>query len=142
MAIRDSQMVLSDAQAVTSTGDTASTNVYDCGAAYDAGVGEELFINVAVDTAVTSAGAATVQAVLQTSDDNSTFTDAMAGAAIAKADLTAGVSMLKGRIPHGLGRYLRVAYRVGTAALTAGNFDAYFTKDADANTAYASGFTV
>lgn len=140
--IIDSQMELSDAQAVTSTGDTASTNAYDAGVAQDSAVGEPIMVDVRVETTATSGGSATVQAVLQTSADNSTFTDLMAGAEFAVADVTQGTSLLRGVAPHGMKRYSRVVYRIGTAALTAGKFNANFVKDVDAQTAHASGFAV
>lgn len=138
--ILDSLLKFSEAQAITSTGDTASTNAIDVGTS-DAGAGEELFLFVTTTEAVTSAGAATVQFVLQTSTDNSTFTDAVASSVIGKAALTAGATV-KLRLPVGLSRYNRVAYRVGTAALTAGKFSAFFAKDVPVQASYASGYTV
>jgi hypothetical protein len=138
--ILDTLLQFSSAQAVTSTGDTASTNVVDVGTT-DAGAGEELFLFITTTEAVTSAGAATVQFGLQTSTDNSTFNDAVLSAAIAKASLTAGAT-IKLRLPVGLSRYNRVVYRVGTAALTAGKFSAYIAKDVPVQAAYASGYTV
>lgn len=137
----DTLLKFSDEQAVTSTGDTASTNVVNAGTG-DAGAGENLFLFITVDEAVTSAGAATVQFVLQT-DDNESFssaTDAMLSASIGKAALTAGATV-KMRLPVGLEKYLRVAYRVGTAALTAGKFSAFIAKDVPVETTYASGLT-
>lgn len=127
----------------TNTGDQASANVIDTGAAQDVGIGEGAWVNIVANAAVTSAGAATVQGVLQTSSDNATWTDAVAGAAIAKANLTAGATLLKTRIPPGLKRYLRVVYRIATAALTAGTFDAYITKNEEDDQQYMpAGFSV
>ena len=64
----DSETQFSIAQAVTANGDTASTNSYDTGGANgqgDAGqTGENLWINVFVNTTATTGSAATVQAVL------------------------------------------------------------------------------
>lgn len=138
----DSQEYFSQAQAVTSTGDTASTNVLDTLAAQDEGIGEDIMINCVCTTTPTSGGSATIQPVLQTSADNSTWVDAVSGPALAYTAVSAKQVLFQSPIPNGLKRYLRVVWRVGTAALTAGNFSAYFVLDAQAQQYGASGFTV
>lgn len=144
--ILDSQEYLANAQAVTATGDTASTNVLDTQVAQDEGLGESVYINALVTTTPTSAGSATVQAVLQGSADNASWSDVVAGPALAynAAGAAAGQFLLQTKIgPYAQTyRYLRVAWRVGTAVLTAGNFSAFITKDAGINRTYASGITV
>ncbi len=145
MGMLDQNTKLATAQAVTSTGDTASTNVYDFGSAATADaalVGEELWINALVDTTATSGGAATVQVVLQDSADNVTFADVLSGPVVALAKLKAGTPLLLTEPPVGLRRYFRVAWRVGTAALTAGKFTAFVSMGVQANIARPSGFTV
>lgn len=138
----DSQMSLSAAQAVTSTGDTASTNTYDTGTALDGGIGEHTWISVFAKTTVTSGGAATVTPVLQDSANDSSYADLLVGQTFALANLTAGRPLMRVRVPVGSRRYLRVVYRVATAALTGGTFDAYVSKDIQALQYGASGFTV
>ena len=145
MGMLDQNTKLATAQAVTSTGDTASTNVYDFGSAATADaalVSPDLWLNALVDTTATSGGAATVQAVLQDSADNATFADVLAGPVVPLAQLKAGAPLLLTQPPVGLRRYFRVAWRVGTAALTAGKFTAFVSLDAQANIARPSGFTV
>lgn len=88
--IIDSLSQFSDAQAVTATGDTVSTNIVDTLVDSDEGVGEGVHVVFTVPTTVTSAGAATVQFVVQTSADNSTWTDIGMTDAVAKAALVAG----------------------------------------------------
>jgi hypothetical protein len=140
--ILDTLLQFSAAQAVTALADTASTNVVDAGLG-DAGAGDDLYLFITTTEAVTSAGAATVQFVLQTDTavGFGTAVDAMLSAAIPKATLVAGATV-KMRLPVGLSRYLRVAYRVGTAVLTAGKFSAYIAMDVPVQASYASGFTV
>jgi hypothetical protein len=136
---------LSSAQAVTSTGDTASSNVYDNGSAYnDMGftADEDLWLHAAVSTTATSGGSATIQVVLQDSADNNSFADVVSGAAVAVANAVAGASLLDVKLPVGLRRYVRVAYRIGTAALTAGNFNSYIDNKIQRNVAKPSGFSV
>ena len=138
----DTLLQFSAAQAVTALGDTPSTNAVDAGLG-DAGAGDDLYLFITTTAAVTSAGAATVQFVLQTDTavGFGTVVDAMLSAAIPKATLVAGATV-KMRLPVGLSRYLRVAYRVGTAVLTTGNFSAYIATDVPVQASYASGFTV
>ena len=71
MGMLDSECIFSNAQAVTATGDTASTNVYDTGTPYNnaqdaenALSNENLWINVFVNTQVAGVGLSTA-AVLQ-----------------------------------------------------------------------------
>lgn len=144
MGYLDSELVLSAAQAETTVADHASTNIYDTGMTngHLALTKENLWINVFVNTTCTSGGSATVQAVLQDSADNSTYADVIAGAAIAVASLTAGTSMLQIQPPIGLRRYIRIVYRIATAALTAGKFDAYISNSIERNVALPSGFSV
>lgn len=140
--IMDTQELFSTAQAVTSTGDTVSTNIYDTGAAADVGIGEDMYLTAKSVAAATSSGSATLQPVLQTSADNSTWVDSLLGPAQAYTVAAANTVLWKTRLPVGLLRYLRVVWRVGTAALTAGTFSAFLTKDVVATQYPASGFSV
>lgn len=145
MGMRDVNTILSSAQAPTgSTGDIASTNIYDNGSANTAeiGVQDETWFNVLCSTTATSGGAATVQAVLQDSADGSTWADVIAGAALPVASVTAGTTLMQVCVPVGTRRYLRTVYRIGTAALTAGKFEAFFSLDIQKNVSRPSGFTV
>ena len=141
--ILDSQMQLSAAQAFTATGDTASTNVYDTGAAADVGTGIEQFIYARTVAAFTTGAGGTLQFVLQDSADNSSWADVQVLTPVrAVAVLTANTDQVKARLPIGLRRYLRLAYRVATGVMTAGSVDSYIGSEVQSNTAYPSGFTV
>lgn len=146
MGMLDNEIIFSAAQAVTATGDTASTNVYDSGGANGQGdmgqTGENLWFNVIVNTTATSGGSATVQAVLQDSADNTTFADVVIGKAIAVASVTAGSILLQVQPPPGMREYSRIVYRIGTAVLTAGKFDAYVSNTIQRNIARNSGYSV
>lgn len=137
--IINSQETFSDAQSVASAaGDVVSTNVYDTGAAADVGIGEDLYLVVKMVAALVGAGAS-IQAVLQHSTDNSTFTDAAAGPVVAVAAATANKTIARLPLPIGLNRYLRVAYRISGATTTAGTASAYLVLDVQASNAYKSG---
>ena len=56
--------------------------------------------------------------------------------------LTANTALVRARLPIGPRRYIRLAYRVGTAAMTAGTVDAYLSLEVQAQQYGASGFSV
>jgi hypothetical protein len=146
MGMLDSEIIFSAAQAVTATGDTASTNVYDSGGANGQGdmgqTGENLWFNATVNTAFTSGGAGTLQVVIQDSADNATFADVTTGPVFALAALTLGAVLLQIQPPPGMRRYSRLAYRGAVAVFTAGKVDGYVSNTIQRNVARNSGFTV
>lgn len=138
----DNNLVFSDAQAPT-TGTTASTNVVDTQTTLrELGDGKRIELIVEVVTTATSGGSNTTQVVLQDSADNSSFATVVSGVATAVASLVAGTELLRIALPAGLRRYLRVAYVIATADLTAGAFTAYLALDRQNNVARPSGFTI
>lgn len=141
--ILDNQTMYANGQAVTSTGDTASTNSYDHGPG-NAGPGAgDLWLVARTGAAVTSGGAGTVQVVLQDSADNSAFADVMVlTPALAIAAMGANKTIALARMPGNVRRYTRIAWRVGTAALTAGTFSAFPVLDVDMQQYLTSGFKV
>lgn len=131
----DSQLTFSAAQAVTAT--AFSTNTVDLLAAQDAGAGRPVYLVIRVGTAVTAAGAATVQFQLVSSANANLSSPSILGQsdAIGKANLGANTLMVvtlpKSYAGKPIGqRYLGLQYTVGTGPLTAGTFDAYLTPDA------------
>ena len=145
MGMLDSETVLASAQVVTLETDNASTNSYDAGSANDSDLaltGENLWITALVNTTATSGGSATIQAVLQDSADDSSFADVLAGPAVAVASAVAGTVLLQVQPPTGLRRDIQIVWRIGTAALTAGKFDAFVSNTIQRNIQRPSGFTV
>jgi hypothetical protein len=132
------------ALSTSGTGRALVGNVIDLGStARDIGVGEDLYLVVQVDTAVTSGGAATVSFELASDAQaaiaaDGTATVHFASAAIAKATLVAGYMVAAVKLPAGeYERYLGVLQNVGTAALTAGKVNAFLTTDISKWRAYA-----
>ena len=125
----DSKLIMSDAQAVvTASADTVSTNVIDTGLANsNIGAGTPLWLVLEAHTTFTSGGAATLTITLQDSADDATFATLLQTEAFAVASLTAGALLLCVPIPAEHARYLRMNYDVGTADMTAGKLNAYFT---------------
>lgn len=145
MGMLDSEVIFAESQAVTSTGDTASTNIYNNGSAAlgDAGqTGENLWVQAICSTTATSGGGATLQVALQDSADGATFADVAVGPVVALANLVKGATLYALQPPPGMRQYWRIAWRVGTAALTAGTFDAFVSNTLQRNVARPSGFTV
>lgn len=141
--ILDDQATYASAQAVTATGDTASSNSYDHGPASMGQGSGNLWLITKTVAAVTSGGAATVQAVLQDSADNSTFADVMTlNPAAAIAALGSNKVQSVSRFPGTVRRYTRVVFRVATAVLTAGTFSAFVVLDTDLQQYLASGFKI
>lgn len=145
--IIDSQTIFSWGQNIFASGaDVVSTNIYDmaphlaANAAWvpDLGIGEELVVIAAITAAVT--GGTSIQPVLQ-SDTNTNFATALVEfpfcSAIPVAQALAGL-MKPMRLPMGIKRYLRIAWR-NVGANTAGAGSAYMVKDAQFNQTQSAG---
>lgn len=133
--ILDERLEFADATALgtSGTGLQLVGDVIDLGAD---GINEveDMEFYVQVDTAITSAGAATVAFSLASDAQAAIATDGSATvhyvtSAIAKATLVAGYQVCKIKLPKGqYERYLGLLANVGTAALTAGKVNAGLTK--------------
>lgn len=127
MAYLDAQLVLSNAQADTEVSAHDSTNKLDLGAVRDyVGQGQDLVLNVVVNTTFTSGGAATLAvAVLSCATVDGSYTTHVSTPALALAGLTAGTILLQITLPPDIERYLKLTYTIGTAVMTAGAIDAW-----------------
>lgn len=136
--ILDERNEFADATALSTaaTGRALVGDVIDLGGtSQDIGNGQPLYLVIQVDTAVTSAGSATVSFELASDASASIATDGSATvhavtAAIPKASLVAGYVAAAVALPNGTyERYLGILQNVGTAALTAGKVNAFLTTD-------------
>lgn len=126
----DKSLVLSDAQAITTTG--ASTNYIDTLAAGQAYAEGAWFIAL-VKTAYV--GNVTVQFELQTATDTA-FTSPvtlLSSGAVAVATLVAGYFAVKARIPVTALRYLRGYATLVGGSYSAGAVDMKIVEDVDVN---------
>lgn len=132
----DKSTELCDAEALSTAGTGLALvgDQIDLGAAGEnVGNGEPMALVVQVTTAVTSAGAATVEFQLASDAAAAIATDGSATVhgktyAIPKASLVAGFQVILPLPPAGdvaYERYLGLLQNVGTAALTAGAIDAF-----------------
>lgn len=132
--ILDDRNEFADATALS----TAATGLALVGDVIDLGTDgindvDDLYLVIQIDTAVTSAGAATVEFQLVSDAQAAIAVDGSASvhyksAAIGKATLVAGYQVAQVELPKGTyERYLGILQNVGTAALTAGKFNAFLT---------------
>lgn len=123
----DKENMFSNAQAVTVT---AASDVIDLGSP-DAGMADDLWLTIRVDTQPTASGAATVAFKLQ-SDSAEAFNvavvDHVTVAALGKAALVDNYTVIRTKLPVGIKRYARIYYTVATGPLTGGKFDAFLTR--------------
>jgi len=134
--ILDKNLIMSDAQAETTVGTHVSNNVIDTLKLGDAV--NELYFEARVETKCTSGGAATVQVKFITDPNealNAGPTVLWESGAIAVASLVDKYEFGTVRLPKPdkLKRYLAAQIIIGTAALTAGKFDIYLTKNPQTN---------
>lgn len=132
---------------------TGAAGTYLVGDVIDLGAGskplydiDDLYLVITIDTAVTSGGSATVQFILASDAQAAIATDGSAtqhwaSAAIAKATLVAGYVVAIVELPKQpvYERYLGILQVTGTAALTAGKFNAFLTLDPSNWVAIADG---
>lgn len=138
--ILDKELEFSDGQAVTST--AISTNVIDLGATdntlRDIGTGQDVYLVVQTRTAATDTSSdATLTVTLESDSTANLATSATVhfstGALAFAAFSVAGTAIAVVRLPNALyRRYLGVRYTVASGPLTAGQFDAFLTKDIQA----------
>ena len=83
------------------------------------------FFNVRITEAFAGGEGATLKVELQHSDDNSSFTTAVASEALTVDKLTGGTLMACQPLPLKFKRYAKVVATVGTAAMTAGKISAW-----------------
>lgn len=138
----DALLLFSDAQAVTAA--AASTNYVDFGAVRDMGTGEDLYVVVTCDVAMTDGSSDSTLAVAIEGDSTSTFTpdytrtlftfDALSAAGTVKiAKLSPGDVNL---------RYFQLKYTPANGNLTTGSFTAFITPAIDKYVAYADNITI
>lgn len=129
MAILDGELVLSSAQAITTTAD--STNVIDRGTLGALGKDLVLVVRVTNDADFAAGGAATLQVTLADSADNNTFADVLLSPALALASLTKKSLVLRVKLPKRLRQYIKLTYTVATGPMTGGKVNAHLLVDAE-----------
>jgi len=138
----DALLLFSDAQAVTAT--AASTSSVDLSAVRDAGAGEDLYVVVSCDVAMTDAGSDSTLAVAIEGDSTTTFTPDYTRTLFTFSAVSAAGTIKVAKLgPDDLNlRYLQLKYTPANGNLTTGSFTAFITSQVDKWTAYADAITI
>jgi hypothetical protein len=140
----DAQLLFSDAQAVTAAAD--STNLIDLGVARDIGTGENLYVVVCVDVALTDGSNDSTVTVALQGDSTATITpDATESIITIPALAAAGnvyiAKLSPGSAPLGY-RYINLKYTPNNGNLTTGSFTAFLAKDVQKYVSYADNVVI
>lgn len=140
--ILDNTLVFSDAQAVTAT--AASTNLVDFGAVRNMGVGENLYVVVLLDVAMTDSGSDSTITVALEGDSTTTVTPDYTRNLFTFSAVSAAGTMKIARLsPADVAlQYLQLKYTTANGDLTTGSFTAFITHDIQAYNSYADGITI
>lgn len=142
--IEDALLLFSDAQAVTAA--AASTSSIDLSSARNVAIGENLYLVVTCDVAMTDASSNSTLTVDLQYDSTTSFTPdatqnigSFAALSAAGSKLIAKLSPLAGTSGY---RYAQVYYTPVNGDLSTGSFTAAIVKDADLYVAYPDGITI
>lgn len=140
----DSQLLFSDAQAITAA--ATSTNTLDLGAVRDIGTGQNLFVVVTVDIAFTDTGSDSTLTVTLWGDSTTTLTpdatqDLFVIPALTAAGATFIASLDPGAAPLQL-QYIALRYTPNNGNLSTGTITAFVTKDVQRVRAYPDAITI
>lgn len=143
--ILDFEQVFSDAQAVTAA--AGSTHTLDMGvASRDIGTGENMYVVVVVQTALTDGGSNTSTAVALEGDSTTSFspdgTRTLFSFPQAAAAGTIRIARLQPAGDPEQYQYLRLKYTPAGADLTGGKFTAFLTHDVQKYTSFADGILI
>ena len=138
----DGLLLFSDAQAVTAT--AASTSSIDLSAVRDAGTGEDLYVVVSCDVAMTDGSSDSTLAVALEGDSTTTFTPDYTRTLFTFSALSAAGTIKIAKLgPGDLNlRYAQLKYTPANGDLTTGSFTAFITTQVDKWTAYADAITI
>jgi len=137
--ILDAQNLFSDAQAVTAA--AASTNSINLGANRDIGTGEDLYVFVSVDVAMTDADSNSTLTVALEGDSTTTFTPDGTQDLFTIPALSAAGSVFYAKLNPGSAplqyQYIQLKYTPNNGNLSTGSFTAGIVKDIQKFKAYA-----
>jgi hypothetical protein len=138
----DALLLFSDAQAITAA--AASTSSIDLSAVRDVGTGEDLYVVVTCDVAMTDGSSDSTLAVAIEGDSTTTFTPDYTRTLFTFSALSAAGTVKIAKLSPGDVnlRYLQLMYTPANGNLTTGSFTAFITSQVDKWTAYADAITI
>ena len=128
--ILDAKHIFSEDQAETTQATHESDDIMDWGVTTKRVGPEALFLNVVVDTAITAAGGGTLQILLQQDSAVGFGTvETLIATKLfdAASGIASGTKLLCVQLPVEMKRYIRVAYVIASANMTAGSFNAFLS---------------
>lgn len=140
----DSQLLFSDAQALTSA--VGSTNTIDLSAVRDIGTGKRLYVVVTVDVAFTDASSNSTLTVALEGDSTTTFTPDATDTLFTMAALSAAGSIYVAALDPGMAslqfQYIRLKYTPNNGDFTTCTLTAFLAMDIQQYKSYAKGYTI
>lgn len=140
----DGQLLFSDAQAVTAA--AASTNTVDLGIARDIGTGQDLYVVVVCDVAMTDGSSDSTLDVILYGDSTTTFTPDAQQTLFQFPALSAAGTVKYAKLDPGSAplqyQYIQLYYSPNNGNLTTGSFTAFITTDVQKYASYANGYTI
>lgn len=140
----DALLLFSDAQVLTAA--AASTSYIDLKAARNIGVGEDLYVVLIVDVALTDGSSNSTVTVDLQGDSTTTITPDGTQTLFTIAALAAIGTKYVAKISPGLAaqyRYVQLYYTMNNGDLSTGSVTAFITRNPDiADAYYASGFNI
>lgn len=140
----DAQCLFSDAQAVTAA--AGSTNTLDLGAVRDVGTGEDLYVFVSVDVAMTDTGSNSTLTVALEGDSTTSFTPDGTRDLFTIPAVSAAGSIFYAKLSPGSDplqyQYVRLKYTPNNGDLSAGSFTAGIVHGIFKAPAYADNITI
>lgn len=138
----DALLLFSDAQAVTAA--VASTSYVDFGSVRDVGAGEDVYVVVSCDVAMTDASSDSTLAVAIEGDSTTTFTPDYTRTLFTFSALSAAGTIKYAKLSPGDVnlRYLQLKYTPAGGDLSTGSFTAFLTNNIDKYVSYADNITI
>ena len=142
--ILDSQLLFSDAQAVTAA--AGSTNTVDLSAVRDIGTGENVYVFVSVDVAFTDSGSDSTLTVALEGDSTTSFTPDGTQDLFIMPALSAAGSVFYAKLNPGSAplqfQYIRLKFTPNNGNLSTGTVTAGIVKDIQKYLSYADAITI
>lgn len=142
--ILDSQLLFSDAQAITAA--AASTNSVDLGAVRDIGTGEQLYVFVQIDVAFTDAGSDSTLTVSLEGDSTTTFTPDGTDTLFTIPALAAAGNIYYARLNPSANalqfRYIQLRFTPNNGNLSTGTVTAGIVHNIQKYTSFADAITI
>ena len=141
--ILDSQLLFSDAQALTAT--AASTNSVDFGSTLDLGLGQEIWVALNVDVAFTDVGSDSTITVTIENDGDSAFGSPTTVQTLGTFPALSAVgAAIFARIQPGaiVERYARLKYTTANGNLTTGSVTAAIVTGIQKQVIYPKGYVI